>query len=175
LVGLIWVFILDPKIGLINDALTTLGLPWRPEWIGGTTLTPYSVGLLYVWEQVGFILIIFYAGLRMLPREVIEASEIDGASKRQQLRFVTIPMLNETFRINVVLIVTGVFRVFELVYELTGGGPVHTSDVMVTYMYFITFTNQEYGYGMAIAVATAAIAVGISVGFLIVSRRRRLA
>lgn len=175
LIGLIWVFILDPKIGLINATFSALGLPWRPQWIGGTTLTPYSVGMLYVWEQVGFILMIFYAGLRMLPREVIEASFIDGATRRQQLRFVTIPMLNETFRINVVLIVTGVFRVFELVYELTGGGPVHTSEVMVTYMYFTTFTNQEYGYGMSIAVAAALLAIGTSLVFLAASRRRRAA
>lgn len=175
LVGLVWVFILDPKVGLINDTLAALGLPWRPKWIGGTTLTPYSVGLLYVWEELGFILLIFYAGLRMLPREVTEASTVDGANRRQQLRFITIPMLNETFRINLVIIVTGVFRVFELVYELTGGGPVHLSEVLVTYMYFITFKNLQYGYGMAIAVVTAGLAISISLGLYILSRRQRAA
>jgi raffinose/stachyose/melibiose transport system permease protein len=172
LVGLIWVFVLDPRIGLINASLLALGLPWRPQWIGGTTLTPYSVASLYVWEQVGFVLIIFYAGLRMMPREVLAASTIDGASRIQQLRYITIPMLRETFRITTVLIVTGAFRVFELVYELTGGGPVHTSEVLMTYMYFTIFQNQDYGYGMAIAVATSLLALAVSVVYLRFSRRQ---
>jgi raffinose/stachyose/melibiose transport system permease protein len=174
LVGLIWVFILDPKIGLVNAALTAVGIPSHVQWIGGTTLTPYSVGLVYVWEQVGFILTIFYAGLKMVPVEIIEASTIDGATKAQQLRYVTVPMIRQTFSIVTVLIITGSFRVFELVYEMTGGGPVNLSQVLVTYMYNITFGEYEYGYGMAIAVVTAVLGMVISVIFLGVSRARRL-
>jgi raffinose/stachyose/melibiose transport system permease protein len=174
LVGLIWVFILDPKIGLINAALTAVGIPSHVQWIGGTTLTPYTVGIVYVWEQVGFILTIFYAGLKMVPLEILEASTIDGATKTQQVRYVTIPMLRQVFNIVVILIITGSFRLFELVYEMTGGGPVNLSQVLVTYMYNITFTQVEYGYGMAIAVVTAALGIGISLLYLGVSRTRRL-
>jgi raffinose/stachyose/melibiose transport system permease protein len=174
LVGLIWVFILDPKIGLINAALTAVGVPGHTQWIGGVNLTPYSVGMVYVWEQVGFILTIFYAGLKMVPLEIMEASTIDGATKIQQLRYVTVPMLRQVFRIVIILIITGSFRVFELVYEMTGGGPVNLSQVLVTYMYNITFTQVEYGYGMAIAVVTAALGMVISVVYLGASRARRL-
>lgn len=172
LVGLIWVFILDPKIGFVNAVLgSTLGV--RPEWIGGQTLTPYSVGVVFVWEQIGFILTIFYAGMKMLPRDVFEASALDGAGRWQEIRFVTVPMLQETFGICSVLIVTGVFRIFELVYELTGGGPVHLSDVLVTYMYYLTFTNLQYGYGMALAVIICILGVGTALTYLAFLRRRR--
>jgi raffinose/stachyose/melibiose transport system permease protein len=171
LIGLIWVFILDPHIGLINAFLTSLGFT-GPQWIGGTTLTPLSVALVYVWQTIGFILTIFYAGLKMLPRDVLEASELDGASKWQQLRFVTVPMLQETFGICTVLAITGVFKIFELVYVLTGGGPVHLSDVLVSYMYYVTFTLQNYGYGMTLAVIVFLLGAIVSLGYLGFRRRR---
>jgi raffinose/stachyose/melibiose transport system permease protein len=170
LVGLIWVFILDPKIGFINAVLSsTIGV--RPQWIGGTTLTPYSVGVVFVWEQMGFILTIFYAGIKMLPQDVFEASALDGVTRWQEIRYVTVPMLQETFGICTILVVTGVFRIFELVYELTGGGPVHMSDVLVTYMYYLTFTNLQYGYGMALAVVIALLGVGTTLVYLLWRRR----
>jgi raffinose/stachyose/melibiose transport system permease protein len=172
LVGLIWVFILDPKIGLINAVLGAAGLP-QPEWIGGTTLTPYAVGFVFVWEQIGFMLTIFYAGLRLLDREVLEASALDSRNRWQELRYVVIPMLQESFGIVTLLIITGVLRIFELVYELTGGGPVHLSDVLVTYMYYVTFTLQQYGYGMALAVVICVLGVGGSILYLQLGRRRR--
>jgi raffinose/stachyose/melibiose transport system permease protein len=157
LVGLVWIFILDPQIGLLNAFLLAIGVPAHPQWIGGPTLSPYSIAFVYLWQQIGFVLTIFYAGLRMLPRDVLEASSLDGASRRQQLWHIQVPMLRETFGIVTALVVTGVFKVFELVYALTGGGPVHLSEVLVSYMYHVTFTTQQYGYGMALAVVVFAV------------------
>lgn len=155
LVGLIWVFILDPQMGLINIFLRKIGLNQLAlQWIGGITLTPYSVGIVFVWQTIGFLATIFLAGLKMIPRDVYESSTIDGAGRWQQLVFITIPMLNETVKINVILIITGVFKIFETVFQLTNGGPNHRSEVMVTFMYNETFTSGEYGYGMSIAVVT---------------------
>lgn len=171
LVGLIWVFILDPHVGLIDGFLASVGFT-GPQWIGGTTLTPISVAMVYVWQTLGFIATIFFAGLKMLPRDVLEAAELDGATGWQRLRFVTVPMLEETFGICTVLAITGVFKIFELVYVLTGGGPVHLSDVLVSYMYYVTFTLQNYGYGMALAVVVFVLGAVVSIGFLIVRRRR---
>src|SRR5215213_3291153 len=174
LVGLIWVFILDPKIGLLNRLLEPVGI--EPiQWIGGNTLTPYSVSLVFVWSSIGFAMTILYAGLQLLPGDVIEAAQIDGATPWQQLRFVTIPMMRETFAIVAVLLITNVFKIFELVYMLTGGGPVHRSETLVSYMYFVTFTNQRYGSGMAIAVVVFVLGAATSLGYLTVSRRGRLA
>ncbi|WP_199619511.1 carbohydrate ABC transporter permease [Paenibacillus alkalitolerans] len=173
LAGLIWVFILDPQMGLINVLLKRIGLDELAlPWIGGRTLTPYSVGFVYSWQTIGFLATIFLAGLKMIPRDVYESSSIDGASKRQQLFFITIPMLNETVKINVVLIITGVFKVFETVFLLTNGGPNHLSEVMVTYMYNVTFTSGEYGYGMSIATVTFMLTMVFSLIYLRVSGRK---
>ncbi len=171
LVGLIWVFILDPKIGLLNRVLGDLGIP-SLQWIGGNYLTPISVSAVFIWSSVGFAMTIFYAGLQLLPADVMEASSLDGATGWQQLRFVTIPMMRETFAIVTILMITNVFKIFELVYMLTGGGPVHRSETLVSYMYFITFTNQQYGYGMALAVVITVLGAIISVGYLAAVRRK---
>lgn len=172
LVGLIWVFILDPQMGLINNFLKSTGLSKLAlQWIGGTTWTPYSVGMIFVWQTAGFLATIFLAGLKMIPKDVYESSTIDGAGRFQQMLFITIPMLNETIKINVVLIITGVFKIFEAVFLLTGGGPNHLSEVMVTYMYNVTFTSGEYGYGMSIAVITFLLTMIFSLVYMGLSKK----
>ena len=172
LVGLIWIYILDPHIGLINAVLAAAGVPAQPQWIGGTTLSPYSMAGVYIWEQVGFIVTIFYAGIRTLPAEVMEASALDGASTAQRLRYIVIPLLQETFGIVTALVFTGVFKIFELVYELTGGGPVHLSETLVSYTYGITFAELRYGYGMALSVVIALLGVLGAIASLTLLRRR---
>ena len=171
LVGLIWVFILDPKIGLLNRALAGLGIP-SVAWIGGNTLTPYSVAIVFIWSSIGFAMTIFYAGLQTLPPDVLEASALDGATGWQQIRYITIPMLRGTFAIVAILLITNVFKIFELVYVLTGGGPVHRSETLVSYMYYITFTNQQYGYGMALAVIITLLGALVSAGYLMLANRK---
>lgn len=171
LVGLIWVFILDPKIGLLNRALALMGLE-PVAWIGGNTLTPVSVSLVFVWMSIGFAMTIFYAGLQLLPEDVLEASAIDGATGWQQIVHVKVPMMRETFTIVTILMVTNVFKIFELVYMLTGGGPVHRSETLVSYMYFVTFTNQQYGYGMALAVVITVVGALVSIGYLAAVRTK---
>lgn len=171
LVGLIWVFILDPKIGLLNRLLAVVGIP-PVTWIGGDTLTPYSVAIVFIWSSVGFAMTIFYAGLQTLPSDVMEASALDGATGWQQIRYVTVPMLRGTFAIVTILLITNVFKIFELVYVLTGGGPVHRSETLVSYMYYVTFTNQQYGYGMALAVVITILGALVSAGYLMLANRR---
>jgi raffinose/stachyose/melibiose transport system permease protein len=172
LVGLIWVFVLDPQMGLMNELFRSLG--WDAlalEWIGGKTLAPYSVGVVFTWQMIGFLATIFLAGLKMISRDIYESSAIDGANRWQQLFAITIPMLRETVKINVILIITGVFKIFETVLLLTGGGPNHLSEVMVTYMYNVTFVSGEYGYGMSIAVVTFLLSMIFSLAYLSFSRK----
>lgn len=175
LVGLIWVFLLDPKLGILSKVLVALGAPESLQLIGGDTFTPYSVALVFIWSSAGFAMTIFYAGRQMLPSDVMEAAELDGASGWQRVRFVIIPMMRETFAIAAVLLTTNVFKIFELVYVLTSGGPVHRSEVLVSYMYFVTFTNLQYGPGMALAVIVTLLGAIVSVGYLLLVRERRQA
>lgn len=172
LIGLIWVFILDPKIGLINAFLRYIGVSAQPEWIGGKTLTPYCVGAIFLWQTLGYNATIFLAGIKMVPQELYEASEIDGAGKVQQLIYITFPMIRQTIIIVMLLVITGCFKIFEIVYQLTGGGPNHMSDLLVTYMYYSTFTSSRYGYGMSIASVTFLISALFAVIYLYVTREQ---
>lgn len=173
-VGLIWLFILDPYTGLINMFLEKVGLDFLAlQWIGGVTLTPYVIGVVYTWQVLGFITTIFIAGLKLIPKDIYEAASIDGANPRQELFFITIPMLKQTFLINVVLIITGCFKTFEVVYQLTGGGPNYLSEVLVTYMYKTSFHLSEYGYGMSIAVVTFLLSIMFFSVYLLVIMKRK--
>ena len=168
LVGLIWLFILDPKMGMINAIFRSIGLSdYQQQWIGGKTLTPYSVAFVYLWQVLGFYTTINMAGLRSIPADIYEAAEIDGANYFQRIRKITIPMMKNTIVINTILIITGGFKIFETVKQLTNGGPNHMSDVLVTYMYDTTFTSSRYGYGMAVATVSFVLCLIFSIIYLV--------
>lgn len=155
IVGIIWVYILDPNIGIINNILDAIGEEGlKHKWIGGETLSPYSVAIIYFWQQLGYLVTIFIAGLKMIPGDVLEAVKIDGASAVQEIRYVIIPMMRTTISTVAVLIITGVFKIFEIVQQTTGGGPNHLSETLVTYSYSMAFSSSDYGYGMSLATVT---------------------
>ena len=118
--------------------------------------------------------ILFRRGLPVPPPgDIYEACDIDGANLLQRLFYVTIPMLKETFIINIVLVVTGVFKIYELVYQMTGGGPAHQSELLTSYMYFTVFTSRRYGYGMAIAVAILLLSILGSFSYIKITTRKQ--
>ena len=130
--------------------------------MGHLALFRYESGLLGHAEHLG----------KMVPQELYEASEIDGAGKMQQLIYITFPMIRQTIIIVMLLVITGCFKIFEIVYQLTGGGPNHMSDLLVTYMYYSTFTSSRYGYGMSIASVTFLISALFAVIYLYVTREQ---
>ena len=173
LVGLIWVFILDPGMGLVNALLRQLGMvSLQPEWIGGRTLTPYSVAFVYLWKVLGYNATIFMAAFKMIPGDIYEAASIDGAGGAKKLWFITIPMIKPTLLIVTILLITGVFKIFEIVVQLTAGGPNHLSELLVTYMYYMTFQSTKYGYGMSIAIVTFLLTAVFAVIYIGVTRER---
>ncbi len=144
IVGIIWVYILDPNIGIINSVLDAIGASaLKHKWIGGSVLSPYSIAVIYFWQQLGYLVTVFIAGLKMIPEEVMEAVKIDGASFWQKTLYVTIPMMKSTISTVSVLIITGVFKIFEIVQQTTGGGPNHLSETLVTYSYSMTFSSSD--------------------------------
>lgn len=163
IVGIIWTYILDPSVGVINGFLDAIGASdLKQMWIGGDTLSPYSIAFIYFWQQLGYLVTIFIAGLKMIPEDVLEAAQIDGATGAQKVRYVIIPMMRTTISTVAVLIITGVFKIFEIVQQTTGGGPNHLSETLVTYSYSMTFTSGEYGYGMSLATVTFIISLIIT-------------
>lgn len=173
IVGIIWVYILDPNIGIINNVLDAIGADsLKQTWIGGEKLSPYSIAIIYFWQQLGYLVTIFIAGLKMIPTDVLEAVKIDGANTIQEIRYVTIPMMRTTISTVAVLIITGVFKIFEIVQQTTGGGPNHSSETLVTYSYAQTFSSSDYGYGMSLATVTFLISLIITAIYTTVTRER---
>lgn len=173
IVGIIWVYILDPQIGAINNVLRAVGLDsWAHQWIGGTTLSPYSIAVIYIWQQLGYLTTIFVAGLKMIPEEVLEASRVDGANAAQRVWHVIIPMMRSTISSVVILIITGIFKIFEIVQQTTGGGPNHSSETLVTYSYSMTFQSSDYGYGMSIATVTFIVSLIITGLYSVLGKER---
>lgn len=174
IVGIIWVYILDPQVGIINAILDVAGLSsWKQDWIGGNFWSPFSIAVIYVWQQLGYLTTIFVAGLKVIPEEVNDAVKIDGASFAQTIRFVTIPMMKSTFSTVSILLITGIFKIFEIVQQTTNGGPNHLSETLVTYSYSTTFKNGEYGYGMSLATVTFIISLIITGAYMLITRERR--
>ena len=111
-----------------------------------------AVSVVEGWQYVGIYMIIFYAALISISPEVIEASNIDGANKLQQLFIIKIPMIKNVIAMNFILSGVGALKGFAVSYNLTSGGPSHKSELLSTYMYKIAFTNRNLGYGSAIAI-----------------------
>lgn len=173
LTTLIWFFIVDPGVGIINTFLRSVHLDALAlQWIGGRYLTPYTVIVIESWKALGFYSVLFMAGLKMIPREVFEASMMDGASGVQKTFFITLPMLKETLKIVAVYIVLNAIQSLQTVYILTNGGPNYQSHTVATYMYERLTAARSAGYASAIAFLMFVILMGFSVGLLKITAKR---
>ncbi len=153
-VGLMWGFILYPNGGLVNLLLENMGLhAWAKNWLGDSTLAIFSVVFVNEWIWAGFNMMIFSAGLVNISEEINQAAEMDGAIGWKKMRYVTIPMLNESFKIFSVLAITGSLRVFDIIYVMTQGGPNNASDVPATLLYYEGFRYNNFGVSNSIGVA----------------------
>lgn len=173
MVAIIWFFIVDPGVGLINGALNNIGLTsWAQSWIGGTVLTPYTVAIIDSWKTVGFYGLLFLTGLKMLPKDPFEAAYIDGASRLQTTFYITLPLLKETIKICAVMIVINAFNSFQTVKMLTNGGPSDQSHLITTYLYKVNFITNDFGKGSVLATTLFLCVMLISIVILISSRKR---
>ncbi len=172
-VGIIWAWIYNPFFGALNAFLKLIGLPSLTHgWLAERQTALYAVIATAIWQNIGFPMILFLAGLQGIPKEIYEAAEIDGASGFQRFLSITIPSLRETFVIVISLIVVSSLKVFDLVYVMTWGGPGRTTQVLATWMYFNTFLYHNAGYGSTIAwIMTFAIMIIAFPYIRIMSRR----
>ncbi len=167
-VAILWQFLYNPEFGLFVGLKKLLHLE---SFLNDPKGALPSVGVTFVWYALGFTIMLFSAGLRSLPAEVMEASELDGATGMTRFWQVTWPMLWSVKRVAIVNITITVMNVFALVYLMTGGGPDRASEVMLTYLYQSAFVNSQFGYATAIAVANFLIIMALSVSILFLTRR----
>ncbi|MFS0725490.1 carbohydrate ABC transporter permease [Paenibacillus sp. 1P07SE] len=147
----LWLKVYHPSNGLINLFLEQLGVVNTPEWLSNTDLVLFSIFLPILWQYAGFYILIYYAALKGVPKEVEEAATIDGASSRQIALRIKVPLITEVLKVTVVLAVVGSLKYFDLIYVMTGGGPNGASEVMASYMYRIAFKSFDFGYASAVS------------------------
>ncbi len=150
--GVVWSLLLQPS-GLADGLLHAIGLGslYQP-WLADPSTVMLAMFFIISWKYFGFHMILLLAGLQGIPHEVEEAAAIDGASRRQTIRYVTLPLLGPTLRVSVFLSVIGALQLFDLIWVTTGGGPINASNTMATYMFDWGFKRFQLGYGSAVAV-----------------------
>ena len=149
-VSLIWKWLLNPQYGLVNYALSLIGIQ-GPGWLFDPAWAMAGVVLTSVWKDVGFVTVIYLAGLQDIPESLGEAAALDGATTWQKFRFVIFPMLAPTtFFVTTISLISS-FQVFDQVFIMTGGGPVGATTTMVQLIYRNAFSYSAMGYASAIS------------------------
>lgn len=160
-IALVWLWILDPKYGLLNDILRVVGIR-GPEWLASVKWALPAIILMTIWRFVGYDMLIFIGGLQSLSPEIQEAAVVDGAGWWTLFWRITFPLLSPTtFFIAVTSFIT-MFQNFETIYVMTGGGPVDSTNMIVYYLYQNAFEFFEAGYASAIAVVLFLIVVTLT-------------
>jgi len=139
--------------GALNMILTEIGLPFlKHNWLGIPILAFIAIVITTIWQSAGWNMVIYFARLREIPGELYEAAVIDGASEWGIIKSIKIPLLKGAIAILVVINIIGGFKVFDLVYIMTSGGPAHKTEVLTSYLYYQAFDFYKYGYASSVAV-----------------------
>lgn len=149
----LWMKIYHPSYGLLNAGLEALGLEFlQREWLGSETTALIACFIPLLWQYVGYHMLLFYSAAKAISPEIIEAAQVDGASKLQIAKKVVIPMIIPMIKACMIFAVIGSLKSFDLIYILTNGGPVNATLVPSLMMYKKIFISNQYGYASAIAI-----------------------
>ncbi len=156
-VATIWRWMYQPT-GVINQVLEKIGLgAFATPWLGSPDAVLYALAFAHSWSTIGLSVIIFLAGLQAVDEDLYEAARVDGANPLQSFRYVTLPALRPVTAVVFILTLTQSFKVFDIVWATTQGGPIRFSEILSTYMYKRGALENQYGYGSAIGVALLVI------------------
>lgn len=170
-VGITWQMIYRPEIGLLNQLLDAVGLGnLTSAWLGEESSAIYAIIMVSQWQWTGYVMILFIVAIQAIPEELYESARIDGANAIQQFFGVTVPMVRETTLVMATITVIGAFKVFDIVWVMTAGGPNNSSHVLGSYLYRVGFRNDEMGYASAIATLLFVITLLLTVVQLRIGR-----
>lgn len=170
-VGCIWRIIYDPTIGPLNQILEAVGLGSLAQpWLSQISTALPSIIVTWIWRTIPFNMLICYANIMTLPKDQLEAAEMDGASQLQRLRYIIIPHMIPTFITLGILTVTNDLRAFDLVWVMTQGGPGGASEVLTSYVYSKAFGSQKFGPATAASIIMMVVMVGITVILQIIQK-----
>jgi ABC-type sugar transport system permease subunit len=174
IVGFVWSWILSPS-GLVNNILMRAGLVTEPvNWLGTPHMAMLSVSIVVAWVLTGFTTVVYLAALQNIPRELYDASSIDGANSRQQFRMITFRMVAPATTISVVISLITVLKLYDIITALTGGGPAYSTRSVAMYIISVGFSNGAYGYASAIAMVLLALTAIIALTVTTLLRRREV-
>ena len=160
-VALIWLWLLDPNLGIINVTLKALGLP-MVAFLGLPQLAMPSIAMINIWQYVGYTALLIFAGLQSIPGSVYEAAAIDGASEVQMFWRVTAPLLRPVLVFVIVTSVIGSFQIFDTIAITTKGGPVNATKVINWYIYEQAFSRFNMGYATTLSIVLFLILIFVS-------------
>ena len=169
-IAVVWRFLLEPTTGLLNRLLGLIGVD-GPNWLESTTWAMPSLIAMAAWRNMGFLMVIFLAGLQAIPNEVYEAAEVDGAGRWAKFRYITLPLLRPTLLFGAVITGIGYLQFFEEPFVMTQGGPLN-STLSVAYNVYNQFGFGNYSYAAAMSYVLFVAIVLLTLGqFRLLGRR----
>ncbi len=162
-VCLLFEFIYNPQIGLLNSFLEIIGLPGLTRiWLGSKKTAMFSVIAVSQWQSTGYVTMLFIVAIQKIPKDLYEAAQVDGAGKIKRFFYITVPQVRQMFFVTMILTVSGAFTVFNEPYILTGGGPGTATMVLSLHMYQTGFVKNNMGYASTIAMVIFVITALLS-------------
>ncbi len=162
-VCLLFEFVYNPQMGLLNSFLEAVGLDSLAKvWLGSKKTAMYAVIAVSQWQSTGYIAMLFIVAIQKIPKDLYEAAEVDGASKIRRFFYITVPQVRQMFFVTMILTVSGAFTVFNEPYILTGGGPGTATMVLALHMYQTGFIKNNMGYASTIAILIFVITAALS-------------
>lgn len=173
--GLLFYFIYEPRIGLLNALLELVGLgAFAQPWLGQESTAMWGIIAMSQWQGFGYSVLLFAVAIQRIPREVYEAAALEGVGPISRFRYVTVPLVREMTALVVIVTITGAFQVFNEVVVMTTGGPNNSTQVLGTWLYRSAFVRNDFGYAASIAMVVFGIALGAAAIQLYISHRRRV-
>jgi multiple sugar transport system permease protein len=169
-VALIWMWLYTPELGLLSRVAAALGFT-EISWLGDPNWAMISLAITTVWWTLGFNFVLYLAGLQEIPRDLYDASAIDGAGPWQQIRRITLPLLSRTTSLVVVLQVIASLKVFDQMYIMTSGGPNFSTRSALQYVFDVGFTDYRSGYAAAASTLFFLVVLAVSAVWLFLTRR----
>ncbi|HEX2947656.1 MAG TPA: sugar ABC transporter permease [Clostridia bacterium] len=152
-IGQLWRKVYHYDYGLLNSLLKGIGLEnLQQEWLGSTSTALMSVLAPIIWQYIGYHMLLFYSAAKSVPGELYEAAMLDGASGFKTSIHITIPLIRPMINVCITYSLIGSLKVFDLIYVLTNGGPVHSTEVPSTLMFNTIFARYQYGFGSSMAI-----------------------
>ncbi|WP_243644032.1 carbohydrate ABC transporter permease [Paenibacillus pinisoli] len=150
-VAVVWQLIFNPTKGPVNTILMNLGMDNPPGWFASTSWALIAVSIVYIWNHIGYYMVLYLAGLQGIPDHLYEAADLDGAGIIHKFFHITLPSLSPVIFFTVIMGVINSFKVFDMIYVLTQGGPGRSTQVLVYTIYNTAFKQFDFGYASAMA------------------------